>query len=124
MIKNDLSDNSYSILVGLDWLLKFAGLVCFEEEKKASYIHVHSQKVKEQMPPFSHWPVIAPPAAQFEQNTSLEQNASNHDRPPMTWHPFHICLSHWRPVLGRALLLFIYLCIVIIIYNKCTVTTL
>ena len=84
MIKNDLSDNSYSILVGLDWLLKFAGLVCFEE-KKALYIHVHSQKVKEQMPPFSHWPVIAPPAAQFEQNTSLEQNASNHDR-----HPFHI----------------------------------
>ena len=34
VIKNDLSDNSYSILVGLDWLLKFAGLVCFEGEKK------------------------------------------------------------------------------------------
>ena len=45
------------------------------------------------MPPFSHWPVIAPPAAQFEQNTSLERNSSNHDRPQMTWHPFHIYLS-------------------------------
>ena len=59
-----------------------------------------------------------------KQNYFLEQNDSNHDRPQMTWHPFHICLSHWRPGLGRALLLFIYLCIVIIIYNKCTVTTL
>ena len=37
-------------------------------------LQAHSQYVKEQIPTFSHWPVIAPPAGQLLHNTFLEQN--------------------------------------------------